>query len=112
MESELFISELSLAEIERGVNMLLSKDVTRARRLAQWLAQLGLRFAERSLSLDRATLRIWASSSAQADLAGQRMPSMDALLMATAQKHGLTIVTRNTCDFARYDKLLDPWQVA
>ena len=109
-ESQLFISVLSLAEIERGVLKLQAKEPVRAQRLAAWLADLEQRFAERSLPIDRPALRVWSQSCAQADLAGQRLPVMDALIMATAQCHGLTIATRNLRDFARYDKLFDPWQ--
>ena len=108
-ESQLFVSQLSLAELERGVLKLQARDPTRARRLGRWLATLERRFADRTLPLDAATLRVWAQCCAQADLAGQRMAALDAMLMATAQRHGLTIVTRNVRDFARYPQLLNPW---
>lgn len=40
------------------------------------------------------------------------MPETDALIAATAQEHGLTLVTRNTKDFQRADiNLLDPWEL-
>jgi len=34
---------------------------------------------------------------------------MDGLLMATAQCHGLTVVTRNVQDFALYPQVFNPW---
>ena len=37
------------------------------------------------------------------------LPIMDGLLMATAQCHGLTVVTRNVQDFAHYPQVLNPW---
>ena len=37
------------------------------------------------------------------------MPVMDGLLMATAQCHGLTVVTRNVQDFVHYPQVLNPW---
>ena len=40
---------------------------------------------------------------------GQPLPVMDALLVATAQCHGLTIVTRNLQDFAPYPQIFNPW---
>jgi toxin FitB len=34
---------------------------------------------------------------------------MDGLIMATAQCHGLTVVTRNVQDFAAYPQIFNPW---
>ena len=108
-ESSLFISQLSLAELERGLFKLQATNPTRAARLTHWAESLEQRFAERVLPLDRPTLRIWADLSAQADLAGRRMATADSLLMATAQRHGLTVLTRNVSDFARYPHVFNPW---
>ena len=108
-ETRLFISQLSLAELERGVIKLRAQDAARAQRLGLWLGKLQRRFADRSLPLDATTLRIWAQCSAEADLAGQRIAALDGLLIATAQQHGLTIVTRNVRDFARYGLVFNPW---
>lgn len=108
-ESSLFVSQLSFAEVERGVLKLKATDPARSRRLGQWLDRLERRFSERTLPLDAGTLRLWAQCCAEADLAGQRLATSDALLMATAQRHGLTIVTRNVRDFARHPQVFDPW---
>lgn len=110
-ESSLFIGQLSLAELERGIFKIQVSNPIRAAGLRQWAESLELRFIERVLPLDRATLRIWADLSAQADLAGKRMATADSLLMATAQRHGLTVVTRNVSDFARYPRVFNPWPV-
>jgi len=32
--------------------------------------------------------------------------------MATAQCHGLTVVTRHVADFARYPQVFNPWALA
>lgn len=111
VQSQLFISVLSLAQIERGVLKLRARDAAQARRLAQWLARLEQRFSDRTLAMDRSTWRAWSECCALADLAGQRLATMDAMLMATAQIHGLAIATRNTRDFARHPLVFDPWQV-
>ena len=108
-ESSLYIGQLSLAELERDICKLQATHRTRAARLAHWAESLEQRFGERVLPLDRPTLRIWADLSAQADLAGRRMATADGLLMATAQRHGLTVVTRNVSDFARYPHVFNPW---
>jgi predicted nucleic acid-binding protein len=67
------------------------------------------RFAGRTLLLDVAALKVWAQIISHAELSGQPLPAMDALLMATAQCHGLTVVTRNVQDFAAYPQVFNPW---
>ena len=52
---------------------------------------------------------VWAQIAAHSELVGQPLPVMDGLLMATAQCHGLTVVTRNVQDFALYPQLFNPW---
>lgn len=78
-------------------------------RRALWLGKVEQRFAGRILPLDAAALHVWAQIAAYSEQAGQPMPVMDALLMATAQCHGLTMVTRNVQDFALYPQVLNPW---
>jgi len=67
------------------------------------------RFAGRILPLDAAALHVWAQIATSAELAGQPIPVLDGLLMATAQCHGLTVVTRNVQDFALYSQIFNPW---
>lgn len=68
------------------------------------------RFAGRILPLDAATLHVWAQIAARTEVAGQPTPVMAGLLMATAQCHGLTVVTRNVQDFAPYPQIFNPWE--
>lgn len=108
-ESSLFISVISLGEIEKGILKLRTADPKRSQKLTAWLGKLEQRFAGRILSLDAATLHAWAQLTAQAELSGQPLPVMDALIMATAQCHGLTVVTRNVQDFALLPQTFNPW---
>jgi hypothetical protein len=108
-EESLFMSVISLGEIEKGILKLAATDPGRSRKLTAWLARVEQRFAGRILPLDAAALQVWAQITARAELAGQPLPVMDALLMATAQCHGLTIVTRNVQDFANYPQVFNPW---
>ena len=108
-ETSLFISVISLGEIEKGILKLRVADPRRSQKLAAWLGKLEQRFAGRTLPLDAATLHAWAQITANAELAGHPLPVMDSLLMATAQCHGLTIVTRNLQDFEAYMQTFDPW---
>lgn len=108
-EASLYISVISLGEIEKGVLKLRKADSRRSQKLTAWLGKVEQRFAGRILPLDAAALHVWAQIAAHAELAGQPLPLMDALIMATAQCHGLTIVTRNLQNFAPYPQVFDPW---
>ena len=110
-EASLFISVISLGEIEKGILKLRKTDPRRSQKLTAWLGKVEQRFAGRILPLDAAALHVWAQIAAHAELAGQPVPVMDGLLMATAQCHGLTVVTRNVQDFALYPQVFDPWSL-
>ena len=110
-EASLFISVISLGEIEKGILKLRTTDPRRSQKLTAWLGKLEQRFAGRILPLDAAALHVWAQIAAHTELAGQPLPVMDALLMATAQCHGLNIVTRNVQDFAPYPQIFNPWSL-
>lgn len=108
-EASLFISVITLGEIEKGILKLRATDKRRSQKLTAWLGKVEQRFAGRILPLDTAALHVWAQLAAHAELDGQPLPVMDSLMMATAQCHGLTVVTRNVQDFARYPQVLNPW---
>jgi len=108
-EASLFISVITLGEIEKGILKLRASDPRRSQKLTAWLGKVEQRFAGRILPLDAAALHVWAQIAAHAELAGQPMPVMDGLLMASAQCHGLTVVTSNVQDFAMYPQVFNPW---
>ncbi len=110
-EASLFISVISLGEIEKCILKLRATDPRRSQKLTAWLGKLEQRFAGRILPLDAAALHVWAQIAAHTELAGQPLPMMDSLLMATAQCHGLNIVTRNVQDFAPYPQIFNPWSL-
>lgn len=108
-ETSLFISVITLGEIEKGILKLRATDPRRSQKLTAWLGKVEQRFANRILPLDAAALHAWAQLAAQAELAGKPLPVMDGLVMATAQCHGLTVVTRNIQDFGLFPQVLNPW---
>ena len=110
-EASLFISVITLGEIEKGTLKLRKADPRRSQKLTAWLGKVEQRFAGRILPLDAATLHVWAQIAAHTELAGQPTPVMDSLLMATAQCHGLTVVTRNVQDFTPYPQIFNPWEL-
>jgi predicted nucleic acid-binding protein len=99
----LFLSALSLLELETGAARSGKQDKAGAAALRAWIADQVLpAFEGRILPVDVAVVR----RRAQLALADTR----DALLAATAIEHGLTLVTRQTAAFkgARL-KLFNPW---
>ncbi len=110
-EERLFISAISLGEIGKGILKLRATDPKRSQKLTGWLGTVEQRFTGRTLPLDTAAYQAWARLAAEAELAGQPLPLMDALLMATAHCHGLTIVTRNTRDFLSFPHIFNPWDL-
>jgi len=108
-EASLFISVITLGEIEKGILKLRASDPRRSQKLTAWLGKVEQRFAGRILPLDAAALHVWAQIAAHAEQTGHPLPVMDGLLMATAQCHGLTVVTRNVQDFAAYPQVFNPW---
>jgi hypothetical protein len=64
----------------------------------------------RVLSFNSSTAHVWGQFKAKWDLAGVAVPSLDSQIAATAQRHDLTLVTRNTRDFAKTGiKLFNPF---
>ena len=108
-ESSLFLSVITLGEIEKGILKLRTSDLHRSQKLTAWLGKIEQRFAGRILPLDAAALHVWAQIAAHAELARQPLPVMDGMIMSTAQCHGLTVVTRNVQDFAHYPQVFNPW---
>jgi hypothetical protein len=102
--SALYISVLTLGELRKGVALKKRTDPDSARKLSAWVDGLEFSFADRILGIDAATARLWGEWSAQ-----RPRPVIDTLLAATAAKHELTLVTRNTGDVTDLKvKLLDP----
>ena len=106
--SDLFVSALTLAELERGVLRL--PPSRRQNELATWLAAVQAGFGQRALPFTRDTAGYWARLCAQAEAAGKPMAAFDSLIAATALEHGLAVVTRNVRDFAHAPVvLINPW---
>lgn len=110
-EDRLFISALTLGEIEKGAARL-AKGPKR-RRIEEWLAELRRDFADRVLGIDDAVALRWGRLAAAAERGGHALSVVDGLLAATALQHDMPVVTRNARDFAHTGALLiDPWRAA
>ena len=108
-EDEVFLSVVTFAELRHGIERLPAG--ARRRRLDEWLRQdLPVRFEARIVGVDGAIGDEWGRLVARCERRGRPIHAMDALIAATAQVHGLTLVTRNTADFeASVSALLNPW---
>ena len=93
---DLFLSVLTLGEIREGVERLKTKDSARARALDAWIVDLATHYADRVLAIDERVAEEWGRLRASA---ARALPVVDSLLAATAQVHGLTLVSRNERDF-------------
>ena len=99
------ISAVTLFELEVGVRRVERRDVTQGFRLRHWLNGVQATFEEGILPLD-AQVATAAAVFHVPDPASDR----DAYIAATAQVHGLVVVTRNVADFDTFGvPLLNPW---
>jgi toxin FitB len=98
--AELYLSTVSIAEIEAGIAGLRRRRATRkAGDLAAWLEALLHLYSARVLPFDVAAARIAGGLADRAHGMGHAPGFADIAIAATAQHHGLTILTRNTRHF-------------
>jgi toxin FitB len=109
-ESLLYLSVLTLGEIRKGLAAL--SQGKRRTQLETWLdVELRARFSGKILPVDTHVADRWGWLAATAKRAGKPLAVIDGLLAATALHHNLTLVSRNTSDFAHLAvPVLNPWQ--
>ena len=107
--ADLFVSAITILELELGVLSIERKDATQGAMLRSWLEQHVLpEFSGRTLPVDTAVAQRCARLHVP-DKRGER----DALIAATAFVHGMTVVTRNVADFQPMGvTLINPWEVS
>jgi toxin FitB len=105
----LFVSSITLAELERGVVRLASSR--RKDELTRWLEQLKQDFEERILPFSRGEAETWAAVTTTCERQGRPLSALDSLIAATALANQCSLVTRNVRDFeATGVELICPWQ--
>lgn len=93
-DTDIFLSVVSLGEIERGIEKRRHADPQFARALEIWLEELLRLYGERILPVTTPVARLWGRLSAQLGHEGA-----DLLIAATARHHGLAVATRNVRHF-------------
>jgi predicted nucleic acid-binding protein len=110
-EHTLFLSILTIAEYQKGIEHLSPGDKLRPR-LQQAVVALETRFSGRILSVsDQIALR-WGSISGEVKrLTGHPPSVIDTMLAATALEHNLYFATRNVADVAKSGvTVFNPWK--
>ena len=103
----LFLSVVSLHELELGVRLKQHRDSRQGQLLRQWLDQQVVpSFAGRILPIDEAVARCSAALHVP-----DSCPLRDGLIAATALVHAMVVVTRNVGDFLPTGvEVLNPWR--
>jgi predicted nucleic acid-binding protein len=104
--SDLFLSVITVLEVEIGIGRLERRDRRQAQRLRIWLEEDVLEsFAGRILPVSLAVARRAARLHIP-----DPSPERDAVIAATAVEHEMSVVTRNVADFEGTGATtIDPW---
>jgi toxin FitB len=103
-QRELFISAVTLGELQAGIEVTRERDAAKAVEIEAWVDRISETW--NILPMDAATFRMWAK------LMHRRSDDLieDAMIAATARVHGLRVVTRNVKDFRDFDvSVLNPY---
>jgi toxin FitB len=105
--ADMFLSTITLLELETGALLLTRRDAGRGRLIQEWIEdRVLMAFAERILAVDIAVARRCAHLHVPAP-----RPYRDSLIAATALVHHLIVVTRNRADFEPMAvTVLNPWE--
>lgn len=104
--AELFVSVVTVLELEMGVLAVERRDSLQGTLLRRWLEERVLpAFEHRILPIDLHVARRCAGLHVP-----DRRAERDALIAATALRHAMTVATRNVADFSPMGvAVLDPW---
>ena len=106
-DKNLFISSVTIGEIQAGIEMTREQNLEKAYQLEQWLDLVTETY--NVISMDSGIFRVWAK------LMHKTSDTLyeDAMIAATAKVNNFTVVTRNITDFRSFGvKLFNPFDGA
>jgi len=108
-ELSMYLSVITFGELRKGIEKL--PDSKKKKELNRWVKEdLKHRFKNRILNINMKEVNKWGEILATAEKKGEPLPAIDSLIAATAQVHGLTVVTRNTQDMeGSGTEVINPW---
>lgn len=106
--ARLYLSAITILELEQGVQALQRRTPPQGSALRIWLDAVRQAFTGRILPFGEAAAVLCAAAHAE-----RPRSERDAMIASTALEHGFTVVTRNTTDFEGMGvQLLNPWDAA
>lgn len=100
-----YVSVITIGEIERGIEMVRVSRPAKARELEAWLTVIRNENGDRILPVTEEVALEWGRLSAY-----RRRGDADGLILATAKVNGLIVATRNVADFADAGvQIVNPW---
>jgi predicted nucleic acid-binding protein len=104
-EKKLFLSVVTISEIQRGIAVQRIKDAQFAERLQSWLDTLMKNYGDRVLPVTPEIACRWGELTAAVGHDGG-----DVLIAASALHHGLVVVSRNERHYAPFSvSVLNPY---
>ena len=105
----MFVSTVTLAEIRFDIELV--SDANRRAELNEWLThKVRPIFEQRTLSVSEDIMFKWRLLVEDGRKSGHTVTQPDLIIAATGLHHGLTVVTRDTTDYAKTRvALLNPW---
>ncbi|MBT4838327.1 MAG: type II toxin-antitoxin system VapC family toxin [Methylococcales bacterium] len=107
--NSLYLSVLSLGEIEKGIEK--SPSDIRKNKLKLWLEDdLKKHFQGRIIPIDVEIATRWGNLQGIAELRGKPMPTVDGLIAVSGLVRHCIVVTRNVSDMQQSSaELFNPW---
>jgi predicted nucleic acid-binding protein len=108
-EQHLYVSSITIGEIRKGLELM--SPGKRKASLQLWFQSVCERLEGQILSFNTSTAHVWGQLVGRLEQKGILIPTLDSQIAATAQRHGLTVVTRNVDDFKPTGvKVLNPFR--